>query len=284
MNMKIQSIYHLMQAALFLLLASCTQEEFPAVQDKAQQLTISVIDGGYTSAVDNKGTRAVENGYTTEFTEGDTCGLFMIRDKKMVYANVKLIARRDAATGSLDWKPEAGTTLVGRLSGEKYYLYYPYKPDLDNENIIKQVLDIAINLPHQHPLRPISRYCREKHDQSSYADYTASDLMTGSCTPTLDNGMLRLNFVMTHERALIIIELPKTIYKFGISNKIVRPEATFTGVAKPLRMADGTYRYLISTFIYPYPIEGFYDEWREFTITPDNFGGGEYKRYVVDGG
>ena len=51
--MKIQNIYHLLQAALLLLLAaSCTQEEFPAAQDKARQLTISVTDGGYnTSAV-----------------------------------------------------------------------------------------------------------------------------------------------------------------------------------------------------------------------------------------
>ncbi len=66
--MKIQNIYHLLQAALLLLLAaSCTQEEFPAAQDKARQLTISVTDGGYnTSAVDGKITRAVENGYTTE--------------------------------------------------------------------------------------------------------------------------------------------------------------------------------------------------------------------------
>ena len=79
--MKIQNIYHLLQAALLLLLAaSCTQEEFPAAQDKARQLTISVTDGGYnTSAVDGKITRAVENGYTTEFTEGDACGLFMVR-------------------------------------------------------------------------------------------------------------------------------------------------------------------------------------------------------------
>ena len=77
--MKIQNIYHLLQAALLLLLAaSCTQEEFPAAQDKARQLTISVTDGGYnTSAVDGKITRAVENGYTTEFTEGDACGIII---------------------------------------------------------------------------------------------------------------------------------------------------------------------------------------------------------------
>lgn len=32
-------------------LAACTQEELPGNQDKAQQLTFSVTDGGYTSAV-----------------------------------------------------------------------------------------------------------------------------------------------------------------------------------------------------------------------------------------
>ena len=96
--MKIQNIYHLLQAALLLLLVSCTQEEFPAVQDKAQQLTISVTDGGYTSAVENMKTRvetrAVENGYTTEFTEGDACGFYMVRGGKPVYSNVKLTAEK----------------------------------------------------------------------------------------------------------------------------------------------------------------------------------------------
>ena len=131
MNMKIQNIYPLLQAALLLLLAvSCTQAEFPDAQDNvARPLAISVTDGGYTST-EGKTTRAVENGYTTEFTEGDACGLFMVRglysDKKMIYSNVKLTAERDAATGDLVWKSKDNTTLVGGLSDEHYYLYYPY--------------------------------------------------------------------------------------------------------------------------------------------------------------
>lgn len=189
--MKIQNIYHLLQAALLLLLAaSCTQEEFPAAQDKARQLTISVTDGGYnTSAVDGKITRAVENGYTTEFTEGDACGLFMIRglysDKKMIYSNVKLTAERDAATGSLVWKPEAGTTLEGGLSDEEYYLYYPYKADLD-DTVISNLLELAITKPQLPFFYPLVNRWPVEVDQSSYADYTASDLMTASCTPTLE--------------------------------------------------------------------------------------------------
>ena len=286
--MKIQNIYHLLQAALLMLLAaSCTQEEFPAAQDKAQQLTISVTDGGYASA-EGKTTRAVENGYTTEFTEGDACGLFVVRgsyqDKKMIYSNVKLTAERDAATGSLVWKPEAGTTLAGGLQDEVYYLYYPYRSDLDN-TVISNLLKHAIENPQESFFKPIMNNWPVKTDQSSYADYTASDLMTASCTPTLDNGTLRLNFVMAHELSLAIIEMPKTVYKFTnarVPDYTIPPEATFASAAKPLRMTDGTYRYLLPASLPT--IEGSYDGGnRVFTITPSHTVSGKYKRYKIDG-
>ena len=233
MNMKIQNIYPLLQAALLLLLAvSCTQAEFPDAQDNvARPLAISVTDGGYTST-EGKTTRAVENGYTTEFTEGDACGLFMVRglysDKKMIYSNVKLTAERDATTGSLVWKPEAGTTLAGGLSDEEYYLYYPYRSDLDN-TVISNLLEHAIEFPEENFFKPISYDWPVKTDQSSYADYTASDLMTASCTPTLDNGAVRLDFVMTHALSLVVIEIPKTVYKFTdvqVPNYTVQSEAS----------------------------------------------------------
>ena len=286
--MKIQNIYHLLQAALLMLLAaSCTQEEFPAAQDKAQQLTISVTDGGYASAED-KTTRAVENGYTTEFTEGDACGLFVVRgsyqDKKMIYSNVKLTAERDAATGSLVWKPEAGTTLAGGLQDEVYYLYYPYRSDLDN-TVISNLLKHAIENPQESFFKPIMNNWPVKTDQSSYADYTASDLMTASCTPTLYNGTLRLNFVMAHELSLAVIEMPKTVYKFTnarVPDYTIPSEATFASAAKPLRMTDGTYRYLLPASLPT--IEGSYDGGnRVFTITPSHTVSGKYKRYKIDG-
>ena len=287
MNMKPQNIYHLLQAALLLLLASCTQEEFPAAPtNKARQLAISVTDGGYSSD-DGKTTRAVENGYTTEFTEGDACGLFVTRgwgvDTKLVYSNVKLTAERDAATGSLVWTPEEGTALAGGLSNEDYHLYYPYKPDLDDQ-LISMMLDRSRTDTPEHFFNPLANNWQVKADQSSYADYAASDLMTASCTPTMDNGALRLDFVMTHVFALVVIEMPKTVYKFTdarVPDYIVQSEAQFTGTAKPLRMDDGTYRYLLQISLPT--IEGSYDDGkREFTITPSTACQGEYKKYKVD--
>ena len=52
--------------------------------------------------------------------------VWRVLKKHQVKAVVKLTAERDAATGDLVWKSKDNTTLVGGLSDEHYYLYYPY--------------------------------------------------------------------------------------------------------------------------------------------------------------
>ena len=285
--MKIQNIYHLLQAALLLLLVSCTQEEFPAVQDKAQQLTISVTDGGYTSAVENMKTRvetrAVENGYTTEFTEGDACGFYMVRGGKPVYSNVKLTAEKDAATGGIMWKTD-GTTLAAGMDGESYYLYYPYQADMAGKTATPAE---GAGMTDAEFFKPLIDGWQPGDDQSTHAAYTASDLMTAGGSTTGTGNTIHLSFAMKHRMALAVIEMPKTVYKFidaNVPDYTVGAEATFTGTAKPLRMADGTYRYLVHSSMPT--IEGCYDGGnREFTITTSASHPvvGEYKRYKVDG-
>ena len=285
--MKIQNIYHLLQAALLLLLVSCTQEEFPAVQDKAQQLTISVTDGGYTSAVENMKTRvetrAVENGYTTEFTEGDACGFYMVRGGKPVYSNVKLTAEKDAATGGIMWKTD-GTTLAAGMDGESYYLYYPYQADMAGKTATPAEGAVMTDAEF---FKPLIDGWQPGDDQSTHAAYTASDLMTAGGSTTGTGNTIHLSFAMKHRMALAIIEMPKTVYKFidaNVPDYTVGAEATFTGTAKPLRMADGTYSYLVHSSMPT--IEGCYDGGnREFTITTSASHPvvGEYKRYKVDG-
>lgn len=285
--MKIQNIYHLLQAALLLLLVSCTQEEFPAVQDKAQQLTISVTDGGYTSAVENMKTRvetrAVENGYTTEFTEGDACGFYMVRGGKPVYSNVKLTAEKDAATGGIMWKTD-GTTLAAGMDGESYYLYYPYQADMAGKTATPAEGAVMTDAEF---FKPLIDGWQPGDDQSTHAAYTASDLMTAGGSTTGTGNTIHLSFAMKHRMALAVIEMPKTVYKFidaNVPDYTVGAEATFTGTAKPLRMADGTYRYLVHSSMPT--IEGCYDGGnREFTFTTSASHPvvGEYKRYKVDG-
>lgn len=285
--MKIQNIYHLLQAALLLLLVSCTQEEFPAVQDKAQQLTISVTDGGYTSAVENMKTRvetrAVENGYTTEFIEGDACGFYMVRGGKPVYSNVKLTAEKDAATGGIMWKTD-GTTLAAGMDGESYYLYYPYQADMAGKTATPAEGAVMTDAEF---FKPLIDGWQPGDDQSTHAAYTASDLMTAGGSTTGTGNTIHLSFAMKHRMALAVIEMPKTVYKFidaNVPDYTVGAEATFTGTAKPLRMADGTYRYLVHSSMPT--IEGCYDGGnREFTITTSASHPvvGEYKRYKVDG-
>lgn len=281
--MKIQNIYHLLQAALLLLLVvSCTQEEFPAAQDKALQLTISVTDGGYTST-EGKTTRAVENGYTTEFTEGDACGLYMVRGGKPVYSNVKLTAEKDAATGGIMWKTD-GTTLAAGMDGESYYLYYPYQADMAGKTATPAEGAVMTDAEF---FKPLIDGWQPGDDQSTHAAYTASDLMTAGGSTTGTGNTIHLSFAMKHRMALAVIEMPKTVYKFidaNVPDYTVGAEATFTGTAKPLRMADGIYRYLVHSSMPT--IEGSYDEGnREFTITTSASHPvvGEYKRYKVDG-
>lgn len=286
--MKIQNIYHLLQAALLLLLVSCTQEEFPAVQDKAQQLTISVTDGGYTSAVENMKTRvetrAVENGYTTEFTEGDACGFYMVRGGKPVYSNVKLTAEKDAATGGIMWKTD-GTTLAAGMDGESYYLYYPYQADMAGKTATPAEGAVMTDAEF---FKPLIDGWQPGDDQSTHAAYTASDLMTAGGSTTGTGNTIHLSFAMKHRMALAVIEMPKTVYRFtdaNVPDYTVGAEATFTGTAKPLRMADGIYRY----FVRPgqgntVTLTGSYaDGKKEFFITPNNISVSSYKTYKVDG-
>ena len=288
--MKIQNIYHLLPAALLLLLASCAQEEFLPAQGNEQQLTFSVTDGGYTSSADDKTTRTVENGYTTEFTQGDACGLYIVRNGNIVESNLMLIAETSSSSGGeLAWKVrDSGSNDVNLYYNAdcRYFVYYPYQTDM-TDKVNASASDEASFFA------PLINDWQPQADQSDYkTGYTASDLMTaiGSVGGKNADGKRPLTFSLTHRMALVIIEIPMTAYKFAdasIPDYTVSAAVTFTGTAKPLRMADGTYRYLLPPSMpssMP-TIEGSYDGGnREFTITPSYpvIQNG-YKIYKVDG-
>lgn len=274
--------------AATLLVAGCSQEKFPDMPDDggARPLRITVTDGGY--AADGKNdTRAVEDGYTTEFTAGDACGLYIVRKgSNVVCDNVKLTAT-EGADGTLTWQPAEGETLTGGYTGETYFLYYPYQPDMTGKiNASSTSSDTGF-------FKTLISGWQPAADQSIYAKYTACDLMTAKCSTTekTDDGKLLLTFSLTHRMALAVIDVPKTVYHFtntdvSISDYVVDP-VDFTGSdVKPWRCgADGTYRCIMkpasSTAV---NIIGVYDEGnKEFMAALSNIAAGNYKRYVVDG-
>ena len=241
-------------------------------------------DGGYAPP-SGAATRAVENGYTTAFTEGDACGLYVVRGTETVYANVKLTAAADDATGSLVWQPDAGAVLAGGLAGEQYFLYYPYRADMTGKTaaLTGAAPDDAAFFA------PLIAGWEPGMDQSDYAAYTASDLMTaaGAATAGADNTLL-LSFPMTHRMALAVIEMPRTVYKFTddrIPDYTAFFPVTYTSSARPLDTGGGTYRHLFNPASATVPtIEGSYDGGgREFAVTPSGIAAGSYKTYRVDG-
>lgn len=272
-----------MAAVLPLALASCQQEELPGVTDTAgaQVFSITVTDGGYHSDGNAAGmTRATENGYSTEFTAGDVCGLYIVRNGTVVSKNVKLTATEQG--GTLTWQPEAGVTLTGGLPGDTYFLYYPYQADMAGKTDATATTDDAAFFA------PLISGWQPAEDQSDYATgYAASDLMTAQGDAESSGGILRLTFSMHHRMSLAVIEMPTVTYKFANTTggtitdyTMVIPLGFAYSDAKPCPMADGTHRYLVNPASTAPSITGTYACGKmEFTVTLSGISAGQYKIY-----
>lgn len=283
-----RNILHILWAAAVipLALASCRQEVVPGETDgsDAQPFLITVTDGGYAAEATD-GSRATENGYTTTFTAGDQCGLYIVRGTEIVYNNICLTAT-EGTDGSLVWQAPAGTDLYGGVANERYFLYYPYQTDMtDKVTVANAASDDAAAF-----FAPLVSGWQPKADQSDYADYTASDLMTAAGTATTNaDGTLSLSFRMTHRMAMAVIEMPETVYKFEGQEPYTVFSAVpeFRGNYRPCLMSDGSYRYLVNPVAQGKgaTLTGSYDDGnRAFTITPSIATAGNYKTYEVDGG
>ena len=278
MNMKIQNIYRLLPAALLLLLAaSCAQEEFPVAQDDARQLVLSVTDGGYASAADSSTTRAVENGYTTEFAQGDACGLYIVRNGSIVENNLKLIAETSSsAAGGLAWKaqdPQGNDVNLYHAPDYRYFVYYPYQADMADKVDANASDDAGFFAPLINDWQP-------QANQSDYkTGYAASDLMTASGSVSGRNaaGNRTLTFAMTHRMAMVVVDMPRA----------AASSVRFDAAACPSVFPDGSYRYLFK------PASGVklsasYNDGQihefDIDVAASALASGSYKTYKVDGG
>ncbi|WP_304155756.1 fimbrillin family protein [Phocaeicola plebeius] len=287
-----RNILHILWAAAVipLALSSCRQEVVFDETDgsDAQPFLITVTDGGYasetTAGTGKAGSRATENGYTTTFTAGDQCGLYIVRGTEIVYDNICLTATADAG-GNLTWKAPVGTDLYGGLADEYYFLYYPYQTDMTDKVTVANAASADAAF-----FAPLISGWQPKADQSDYTDYTASDLMTASGTTSYADGKLSLSFRMAHRMAMAVIEMPEIVYKFtnspAVPDYTIAALADFSSEDKPCLMADGSYHYLVKPKVpgEDATLTGSYDSGnRMFAITPSIAKAGNYKTYKVDG-
>ena len=235
----------LLPVVLMVLVGACTADdgfvpspgEAPATS--APPLTITVTDGAYAPAptandeddATAPATRAVERGYATEFTAGDKIGLYEVTEveqgdgKSGYYVTDKNLCLTYNGTA---WTLPPGAELTPERPADgrrkHYYAYYPWQKD---EYMYGKVVgdegEIFINPTRTPPWPPreffdlLIRSWYPASDQSTYAAYTASDLMVsrGTVTQRTDGADgFELRFEMEHQMALAVVRVPSTEYTY----------------------------------------------------------------------
>ena len=320
---RTESLYRTAVLLLLLMLAAaCTRDD--TLDDAAPgngtgpaaPLTITVTDGAYApeastanAATDNGApvTRAVENGYATGFTKGDQIGLYVVDAE--VYAPGNLNDLRITASNlcltydgtrwtlppdtELEYDPAKGRDIL-------YFAYYPYQANMsgnepDGNNPDGLPTDTAPDFFHE-----LIPKWKPRNDQSTYADYAASDLMVARgevATRTGGTPGSLLSFKMEHQMQLNIVRLPyiKSTYTEEISgNQQTKSYYLYTGVAHvPNFWMENphTARYITNPSGDVKKITGcyYYDSSsveRKFDIeipSDESLLRGKYKTYTIDG-
>ena len=266
---------------LLLMLAACTpralEEPAPGTDADARPLAITVTDGGMYSTPDpDRQTRAEERGYQTVFTEGDRIGLYVVRDGAVEKSNLCLTLRGGK------WRLPNGTPEAYYTPDRNYYAYYPYKDNMNmvspaDEDFFSRLVSDWTPLP----------------KQNTYADYTASDLMTatGECAPDAD-GNYTLHFAMEHRMALVVFRFPATRYTYSetIDNiDISKSYYRYTAFDTPfLHENPSTGRVLLNPLKYPTVSFSYYSGGQKKEVSVQsrqlNLQPGRYTVHQVDGG
>lgn len=236
----------MLPVVLMVLVGACTADdgfvpspgEAPATS--APPLTITVTDGAYAPAptandeddATAPATRAVERGFATEFTAGDKIGLYEVMEKErsdgtseysVSFKNENLCLTYDGTAWTLP--PGAELTPERPADGIRmhYYAYYPWQKDKDmGGKTVTEAGEVIVYLsgtpwtPREF-FDPLISGWQPATDQSTYAAYTASDLMVslGTVTQRTDGADgFELRFVMEHQMALAVIRVPSTEYTY----------------------------------------------------------------------
>lgn len=279
-----QNFLYILGIVATLLVVSCTQEDLQKTDaEEFSNLVISVTDGGFIpkETTSDVPTRASENDFRTEFTAGDACGLYIVRDGKIIAENIKLTAA--GTSSNVTWSADADNEPFGGLPNEDYYLYYPYQENMDGKIETTATADAEF-------FAPLIKDWQPQEDQSDYkTGYAASDLMTAEGVLTeKGDGTLSLSFSMTHRMAMVVLQVPEITYKF--TNNIIPDYKEILSVSffygKIMNtLKEGIHRYLFNpqqgeiqlTGGYKYSISIMFD----IIVNNQDIPAGKYKTFYL---
>lgn len=262
---------------LILGLTNCTSST-DIVDNRFSPLIVSIKDTGFIDTINAKTTRTLDNRYTTTFTNGDKIGLFVVDGSGNVTTR-NLCLTYDGT----NWNYPTGTMIYyDNSSTTKYFAYYPYqstepttstKTTSASDFFSTTITNWETNLP---------------TDQSTYAKYTAADLMIGAgSVGTLSSNATRpLIFSMNHQMGLVEINMPYYYLSTDANYKYI-PGLAWTNFT-PYNISGTTYHYIVKPST-PITIAGEYapliagGSFENFSQNI-NVAAGKYQTINIDGG
>lgn len=224
---------HLLLSA-FILFAACSEEfELP---NASVILDITATSGTFEPA-DVTATRASENLYKTEFTNDDQIGITVIKDGKIVDGVNNTCFTYNASTKK--WEADAGSPSLYYYQDVTYLAYYPYDASMDNKMSEQEIIDAFT----------------PQTDQSTYANYTKSDLMVA--TGTADRAAKTLSLPFSHKMALVSVSAVTNKFvtsggyeytpgeEFAVRNLAETSITIGAQALKPCSFDDGTFRVIV---------------------------------------
>lgn len=225
-------------------LYGCSNDDEPvAAATDGTTLTVTARADGFastdgTAQTGTPQTRASESGYTTTFVKDDQIGVFAVKNGSVI---------ADCQNVPLTYNGAAWEGTVYKYAGATYFAYYPYTASMNDETSVEAIV-AAFNT-----------IVTAATDQSTYAKYTACDLMTttGDVSPTGSS----LSFSFTHRMSLIEISLPaqkcKTTddanaYEYsapalGATFSLTPSSGGGATTIQPYPMGNGIFRYIVPT-------------------------------------
>lgn len=224
---------HLLLSA-FILFAACSKEvELP---NTSVTLDITATSGTFEPA-DATVTRASENLYKTEFTNDDQIGVTVIKEGKIVDGVNNICFTYNASTKK--WEAAAGSPSLYYYQDVTYLAYYPYDAGMSDKMSEQAIIDAFTPLT----------------DQSTYANYTKSDLMVA--TGTADRAAKTLSLPFSHKMALVSVSAVTNKFvtsvgyeytpgeEFAVRNLAETSITIGTQTLKPCSFDDGTFRVIV---------------------------------------